>query len=94
MKNKSVLTGVFILFIVFLLNGCSSFDEEEFEVFIIDEENILNNNTKEWLKKLNYPRGFAFAVQAKKSIPQSIIGAEADKLFKTLANEHPQKKAF
>lgn len=50
------------------LTACTNtnYKDGEFAVFILDDAAIINMETKDWLRRYMYPKGFAFAVRTEK----------------------------
>ena len=94
MKSFNRTCWITLIVGVLFLTACTNYKDEEFEVLILDEANILSKETKEWLRKYKYPKGFVFAVRTEKAIPSALVGAVADDLFKATVDRHPKKDAF
>jgi len=83
------------LALLILLTGCgSNLQNEQFTPLILDEAGILSQETLNWLRDYNYPKGFAFIVRTVNALPQGVeVGSRADEYFETDANRCPNSNA-
>jgi len=83
------------LALLILLTGCgSNLQNEQFTPLILDEAGILSQETLNWLRDYNYPKGFAFIVRTVNALPQGVeVGSRANEYFETDANRCPNSNA-
>ena len=83
------------LALLILLTGCgSNLQNEQFTPLILDKAGVLSQETLNWLRDYNYPKGFAFIVRTVNALPQGVeVGSRADEYFETDADRCPNSNA-
>jgi len=87
-------SSLILLFAAFLASGCSQLAKQEFPPMILDQADLLDQQTEAWLTSFHYPRGFAFVIRSVDELPEALIGARADDLFAETAKESSEEDAL
>lgn len=95
MKVFSIKNLLILIPFLLLLNACKDKDKQLIiEPIILDEANLLSNETKEDVMNAEYPKGVPIVVISSEKEDSAYVGIKANEAFDKMSKEHSYPKAF
>lgn len=87
-QTKTAFPIIILLLLIIMFSSCGSdYEDKTFKPVIIDTNQVLSSETKEWIAQQDYPKGLFFEIYTVDSVSQALIGAEADEAFENQADK-------